>query len=282
MGGQMEGKTKIEKNSVQETLIVPLYGRKMCAEKFPELYRDTSAKELCEKLDYDFSDQEKKKDTVAYEFGALEAAMRQLDMMWEIQDYLCSHPEATLVNMGSGLDQTGRTCDNGSCQIFNVDYPDTISVRERLISPGPRERNLACDLMDFSWMDAIDPTRGVVFFAAGVFHYFKREDVKALVLELANRFPGARLVFDTVGKVGLKLMLTKVLKNMGINRVDGYFWAKNPAKELAWSSKIRVSSKGYMLGYFDMKSRGIRGIHRFLARIGDAMLHMKIVRMDFT
>lgn len=37
-------KIHIEKNSVQETLIVPLFGRKMCAEKFPELYADTSEK----------------------------------------------------------------------------------------------------------------------------------------------------------------------------------------------------------------------------------------------
>lgn len=277
----MEGKIKIEKNSVQETLIVPLYGRKMCAEKFPELYRDTSAKELCEKLDYDFSDQEKKKNTVAYEFGALEAAMRQLDLMWEIRDYLSSNPGAAIVNMGCGLDQTGKACDNGSCQIVNVDFPDTIAIRELLFQPGMRERNIACNLMDFSWMDEIDGSKGVVFFAAGVFHYFKREDVKRMVLELSRRFPGARLVFDSVGKLGLKLMLTKVLKNMGIDNVDGYFYTKHPEKELLWSPAIRVSSRGYMLGYCDMKSPGIRGIHRLLAKVGDGLMHMKIVRMDF-
>ena len=60
----------------------------MCAEKFPDLYTDTSAKRLCEKLDYDFSALEVKKDAFFYEFGALEAAMRQLDVMWEIKDYL--------------------------------------------------------------------------------------------------------------------------------------------------------------------------------------------------
>ncbi len=53
-------KVKIEKNIVQETLIVPLYGRKMCSEKFPELYTDIFAKELCKKIDYDFTDLEKK------------------------------------------------------------------------------------------------------------------------------------------------------------------------------------------------------------------------------
>jgi len=49
-------KVKIEKNTVQETLIVPLYGRKMCSEKFPELYTDIFAKGLCEKIEYDFTD----------------------------------------------------------------------------------------------------------------------------------------------------------------------------------------------------------------------------------
>jgi len=52
----------------------------MCAQKFPDLYTDMSAQKLCEKPDYDFSEQEAKKDSFAYEFGALEAAMRQPDI----------------------------------------------------------------------------------------------------------------------------------------------------------------------------------------------------------
>ena len=46
-------KVKIEKNTVQETLIIPLYGRKMCYDKFPGLYSDTFAKKICERL-YNF------------------------------------------------------------------------------------------------------------------------------------------------------------------------------------------------------------------------------------
>ena len=47
-------KIKIAKTSVQETLIIPLYGRKMCSEKFPELYTDIYAERLCNRIDYDF------------------------------------------------------------------------------------------------------------------------------------------------------------------------------------------------------------------------------------
>ena len=36
-------KYKIEKNTVQETLILPLYSRKLCTELYPNLYRDENA-----------------------------------------------------------------------------------------------------------------------------------------------------------------------------------------------------------------------------------------------
>ena len=36
----------IEKNTVQETLIIPLYGRKVCSEHFPDLFKDPEAKKF--------------------------------------------------------------------------------------------------------------------------------------------------------------------------------------------------------------------------------------------
>ena len=45
---------KIEKNTVQETLIIPLYARKMCSELYPNLYRDEAARRLMNAVDYDF------------------------------------------------------------------------------------------------------------------------------------------------------------------------------------------------------------------------------------
>ena len=53
-------KCKIEKNTVQETLILPLYSRKLCTELYPNLYRDETAARLLDQIDYDFSEAEKK------------------------------------------------------------------------------------------------------------------------------------------------------------------------------------------------------------------------------
>ena len=47
-------KYHIEKNTVQETLIIPLFGRLVCSERFPELFSDPAARRICDALDYDF------------------------------------------------------------------------------------------------------------------------------------------------------------------------------------------------------------------------------------
>lgn len=218
----------IDKNTVQETLIVPLYGRKMCSEIFPDFYRDVFANQLCEKLDYDFSALEKKKKTFFYEFGALEAAMRQLDLIYEIKHYLQTYPHATIVNLGCGLDETGKLCDNGLCTMVNVDFPEVIAVRNQIIGESERELNIPCDIKDYAWMDAVDASKGIIFFAAGVFYYFRKDEVKKLITELSRRYLGGSLVFDSVGKFGLSLMTKTVLKNMNIRDVESYFYLNHP------------------------------------------------------
>lgn len=125
-------KYHIEKNTVQETLVIPLYGRKMCSELYPNLFRDETAVRLINEIDYDFSTLARKSQSMMQQFGFLECAMRQSDLACEVRDYLRSHPNAAVVNLGCGLDATGRACDNGTCKIYNLDFPDVIAVRDAL------------------------------------------------------------------------------------------------------------------------------------------------------
>lgn len=280
-GFTVDDNLQIQPGTAQETLIIPLYARKKCGDKFPELYADPAATEICNRLDYDFSELNKKYDTTFYEFGALEGAMRQLDMMYEINDYLRNHPNASIVCLGCGLDLDSRRCGNQQNKIFNVDFPDVIAMREELAGTNPRETNIVSDLTDLSWMDQVDARNGAVFYAAGVFHYLKKENVKAIVLKMTELFPGCRLVFDTVGTLGYKLMMRVILKKHGMNNFGNLFYTNNSVKDLSsWSDKISVSSKGYMLGYYDMKLPSIKGIHRLLANIGDNIMHMQIVKIE--
>ncbi len=274
-------KVHIEKNTVQETLVIPLYGRKMCTERFPRLFQDQKAVELIERLDYDFSALEKRAGSLGYQFGALEVAMRESDLLWELRDYLETHPRAMLVNLGCGLDQTAENADNGLCRIVNVDLPDVIAVRSELLPGTDRIRNLGCDLNDLSWFDAVDGSEGVCFLAAGVFYYFKQDDVKRLFSAMARRFPGGRLVFDAANARAVKLMLKTWVKEAGITSIRDFFSVGDAARDLAWMENARVTSRGYMLGYNDLKDPSVPGVFRLMARLGDGFMKMQIVRMDF-
>lgn len=165
-------KYKIEKNTVQETLIIPLYSRKLCSELYPNIYCDKTAVDLINQIDYDFSQAEKNSRSLMQRFGALEVAARQSDLAFEVGDYLKKHPNAAVVNLGCGLDSTGRNCDNGSCKIYNLDFPDVIKMRNELLPAGEREENIACNLNDTQWFDKIDASKGAVFFARVCFIIF--------------------------------------------------------------------------------------------------------------
>ena len=275
-------KYPIQKNTVQETLVIPMYGRKMCSQLYPKIYRDETALRLIDQVDYDFSALEEKAKSIMHRFGFLEVAMRQSDLAWEIRDYLKTHPNAAVVNLGCGLDSTGRACDNGSCRIYNLDFPDVIAVRNELLPAGEREENIPCDLNDTAWFSQIDASSGAVFFASGVFYYFLTEQVKALVQAMAEAFPGGVLVFDAANRTAVKMIAKTWLKSAKIQDVGAYFAVSDAPQEIsAWDSRLQVTSRGYMLGYNDLRDPSVSSFFRFLARVGDGMMKMQIVKIGF-
>ena len=275
-------KHKIEKNTVQETLVIPLYSRKLCTELYPNLFQDETAVRLIDQIDYDFSEVEKNSHSLMQRFGSLEVAMRQYDLAFEVRDYLKDHPNAAVVNLGCGLDGTGRSCDNGSCKIYNLDLPDVIAVRNELLPAGEREENIPCNLNETDWVSQIDASGGAVFCASGVFYYFLTEQVKALVQKMADAFPGGVLVFDAANRTAVKMIAKTWLKSAKIRDVGAYFAVSDAPKEIgAWDSRLQVSSRGYMLGYNDLKDPSVSRFFRFLARVGDGVMKMQIVRIKF-
>lgn len=278
----MERKYHIERNTVQETLVIPMYGRMKSSQLYPFLFKDDGAARLMSRIDYDFSSLESNSRNAMQRFGFLEVAVRQYNLAWEVRDYLKTHPNAAVVNLGCGLDDTGRHCDNGTCRIYNIDYPDVIEVRNDLIPPGAREVNMACDLNDTSWFQAIDASGGAVFFASGVFYYFLRSQVQKLVSAMAAAFPCGRLVFDAANRTAVKLMLKTWVKYAKIKDVGAYFSVEDAQTELSpWTKESKVSSRNFMLGYNDLKDPSVSGLFRFIARIGDKFMKMRVIRFDF-
>lgn len=275
-------KIHIERNTVQETLVIPLFGRKLCTELYGDFFSDPRAVELMERLDYDFGDQKKRSRSLVERFGALEVAARQKAFALEVREYLMTHPKAAVVNLGCGLDQTGESCDNGACRIYNVDLPDVIAIRSRLLPPMGRVTNVAADLNDLSWMKQIPRDDGAVFFGSGVFYYFTRQQMEQLVNGMAAYFHDGLLAFDIGGKTAVKMAVKTWVREAGIEGVNVSFYVNTIEKQIMpWLRHAHVSSKGYMLGYFDLKEPSIPGFFRLLSHVGDSLMKMQIVRIAF-
>ena len=275
-------KIRIEKNSVQETLVLPLYGKAWASQKYPDIFKDRDARKIMNSIDYDFSAMEKAARGVKGKIASLAAATRQAALVWEINDYLKDHPKALVVNLGCGLDTAGHQADNGKCRFANVDFPNVIELREKLLPSTERERNIPSDLNDHSWFEKIGFIKedGAVFIASGVFLYFKKDDVKKLFCAMAERFPGARLAFDGQNEAGKNLDL-KALQTSGID-ISTNFSLNHPEAELrSWSDKFaRVQWKKMSTGYIQPDKRfGL--LYRLMALYADNTGMSQLDVIDF-
>ena len=239
--------TDLQENTVQQTLCIPLWGRKIAAEKYPHLFPDRDAGRIVKELGVDFSG----KLLYRLQYMWMNCLIWQYDLAWEIDRYLAAHPRAAVVELGAGLSCLRRQMGNGANPWYCLDMANVIALREKHIPLGAREQNVVCDLNDFSWFDqiAFRPEDGVIFTAGGLFYYFEKEKVRRLLCAMAERFPGDVLVFDAVNALGLKGVNAEV--RLAGNETKSFFSLENPEAELkSWSHRIAaVAEQDYIDGY---------------------------------
>lgn len=273
-------KIKIEAGTVQETLLIPLYGRKRAMDQYPENFRDRDCQALFEQVEFTEPDNMR---GILGKIGSIMAATRQYDMAAVCRAYLKEHPRACVVNLGCGLDTTFRQVDNGQAKGYNLDFPDAINARNELLGEREREYNIACDLNDLSWFEQIDfrPEDGAVFFASGVFYYFKTVEVQRLFTAMAEHFKGAKLTFDATKQKGLKSMLKTWLKGFEMKDIGVYFSVDDTAELCSWSENIvSAVSNGYLSGYRPLDKR-YGFITNLVFRHLDRSGMCQVIEMDF-
>lgn len=82
-------------------------------------------------------------------------AIRKRMLCDKAKEYLRKYPRATIVNLGCGADVSFASVDNGQCHFINLDLPEVIEVREKLVSCSDREKNVGMDAFDTAWVTVI-------------------------------------------------------------------------------------------------------------------------------
>ena len=221
---------------VPETLLLPLWGRAELTRAGSPILQDRVAAEIIDKLDYDFS---KVRGDLDYSKNlSWLARARQFDDI--IRAFLSRSPEATVVNLGAGLDTTSARVDNGTLRWFDLDLPEVIEVRKSLIPETSRSKCIAASLLDHEWMAQVaSAPQRLLFVAGGVLFYFSESALVDLFRAMGRRFPGAEIVFDAMTPAGVKKangMLRKVGMEGAVMR-----WGLTDARVLeSWQANVEL------------------------------------------
>ena len=180
-------------SGVPRTLLMPLWGRAKATLANSSILSDERAVELVSKLNVDFQ----RLDQSLHPLNDLITVARERAVDDLVRAFIEARPNATIVNLGAGLDTAFHRVDNGSLRWFDVDLPEVIEIRKQLLPETDRSRCVSGSLLDPQWTAEIDPTsNGVFCFAKGVLVYLKKADLRKLLDILADAFPGSDLAFD--------------------------------------------------------------------------------------
>jgi len=184
-------------SGVAETLLVTLYLRAMESQRPDALIKDEKAVALVAQMSYDFG---RIRLLHLNEANKLVIILRNREFDRYARDFLRRRPQAVVVHIGCGLDSRFERVDNGQVEWYDLDLPDVIELRRKLIGDeGGRYHLLGCSVLDNAWLEAVEAhcQRPFLFLAEGVFMHLEEAQVKALVQTLRDHFPGAELVFDS-------------------------------------------------------------------------------------
>lgn len=175
---------------VSETMLWTLYNRATEAQRPDGILTDPECVGIYQAIDYDFLRH------FGIPTGVLAARAAAMDRV--LRQWLVHHPDGCVVSLGEGLETQAQRVDNGTMRWLSVDLPDAIRLRERFLKPTDRFRHIATGALDPAWMDAVDSSRGVFIVAQGLLMYLRPDEVRQLFCSIAERFPGAAMMFDAV------------------------------------------------------------------------------------
>jgi O-methyltransferase involved in polyketide biosynthesis len=248
----MSDKIKVALGDVPKTLFLPLWGRACETRKADPLLVDRKSVEILDRVDFDFS-------TVAGNIAELSKTgwiMRSICTDRVIEKFLEKHPQATIVNIGCGLDTTFDRVDNGQLRWFDLDLPEVIALRKQFIPESARCKCLSASFLEKDWRKEIRPSGKVLFLAAGVFYYFREEEVKGFFRELADEFPGGEILFDACSPLGMKMANRMVIRRAGMGERSFLVWGlEKPEDILSWDERFALLKTIF---YFGEKRLGLR------------------------
>ena len=215
---------KIRLTKGKETYLATLYGKALDAAAPNTILGDRFAADAVARIDHDFKSLKLPKG------GAISLPIRALHLDDWTRDFLAKNPDATVLHLGCGLDTRVYRIDPGpEVRWFDVDFPDVITLREKLYPEREGYRRIGASATDLAWLDAIPGDTPVLVVAEGLFMYLHERDGVALLQRITEQFPSGQVIFD--GYSGAMVRLVSRLATVRGAKVE-LVWGVDDPRDL--------------------------------------------------
>jgi O-methyltransferase involved in polyketide biosynthesis len=226
MSRRSSEKIAAELDAVPETLLWTLYHRAVEARRPDTVLDDPLAVELVGRIDFPFEER----------FGpgaglSQWQALRARCFDDAVRSFLAAGPGGTVVALGEGLETQFWRVDDGSVRWLTVDLPEVVALQERLLPASDRRRAVGSSVLDGRWPDEVDASSGVLLTAQGLLMYLQPGEARGVIETCATRFPGGRLVFDTVPRWLAERTRRSPLTTPGGYRPPAWSWGLDRREE---------------------------------------------------
>ncbi|MCW5853645.1 MAG: class I SAM-dependent methyltransferase [Anaerolineae bacterium] len=255
---------------VARSLLLPLCFRAAEARRSDALIHDAKAVEVVQRLGWDCGPLLKHES-----HDQVTVLMRAREFDRCVREFLAAHPRGVVVDMGCGLDTRFYRVDNGLVTWYDLDLPEVIALRRKVLDESSRHSFIGCSVVDFAWLNTVqpEPGRAYLFLAEGVFMFLEGGQVRCLLQALAEHYPGSEIVFDAF--TPLMLHRSTLLHPAARQTLALLRWglADNREPE-TWAESIQLLSEWY---YFDQPEPRL-GVMRLLRWVPGIARGAKILR----
>ena len=212
---------KIFLSGVPETMLQTVYARAK-ETKTRGAINDPAAAALVERLDYDFSLADRDKAM----YSGVIARTIVLDRL--VKAYLAAHPGAVVVNIACGLD-TRCYRMNGYARWYNLDLPETIAVRAKLLPESGKITQIAMSAMADWGGEIAEKDVPVLVIIEGLTMYLTEADVRRIFAVIDGRFAQAAVLVEVMNPLIVRRFREKSIEGSHAK----FTWGVRNGKALA-------------------------------------------------
>jgi O-methyltransferase involved in polyketide biosynthesis len=182
----------------QDSLFLTLGGRALDSRLPRPFLGDTMADEIVKRIGYDLSKFPTLSTTrVDPRAKVFEIAVRAKRLDEVVRRFVLRQPDAVVLELGAGLDgRAFRIKPPPTIGWYDVDFPQVIALRSRVLPKLPNVCSIGADLTDPGWLDDVPADRPTVIVADGIGAFLTSHDFEVLVNRLISHFPTGELAFN--------------------------------------------------------------------------------------